>query len=415
MGNNLKGITMKSTISALLVFASCVFAGSTQAVPQSKNIIENVFTLELKFGDKDLPEEYLLVRPRGPVIALNGDIIVADESKLKIFDSNGKPKKIVGREGQGPGEFGQTIIPYCSEDGYITVNDVLYKKIHIFSPDYKFIEQKNPAQLEFHKKLISTLNYEFINYSSMHYFDDKSLISYVSGNTWSFSPVTSQAIYEKIFYAILKIQETNYTPIVLIEEKPASDKNYVSEPEAGKFLYTYLSGYKIAYTYPKIHKSVENGKSYYTIFVHNFKTSEKNEIKHQYAPITIPDSIINPIIDYSKFRSPSPNVPLNQYIASLKESDKKRSEVLKKLKYYTSIQLLASEGDYIFAYTYQYDKNKQYVADVFKASEGKYVCSVYLPYLFTVFKDGYAYRIKSGQDIYPIVEKYRIDPNVYGK
>ena len=105
----------------------------------------------------------------------------------------------------------------------------------------------------------------------------------------------------------------------------------------------------------------------------------------------------------------------SEYIAALKKENESRSKALEKLKYYAPIRGLASDGDYIFAYTYQYDKDKKYTADVFKSSEGKYICSVYLPYIFTEFKDGYAYRIKSSADEYPQVEKYRIDPQVYGK
>ena len=37
----------------------------------------------------------------------DGRILVADRSELKLFDAGGKILQVVGREGQGPGEFGQ--------------------------------------------------------------------------------------------------------------------------------------------------------------------------------------------------------------------------------------------------------------------------------------------------------------------
>jgi len=370
--------------------------------------LEDAVTLELAFGDKDVPDEFLLARPSSVLINYNGDIIVPDEYKLKIFDTDGRPKKIVGRKGQGPGEFSSTPYPYISEDRYIVVS--IPQGFQIFGTQYELIEQKDINKSKLIEKLKADFKCEYLGYSTMYTYNDKTDILIGSG----YSHLKDKREIKTVYF-IVKTRGDEYSIIYKSEEVTSPDNITVSE--AGGFLYTMLTDYRIAYSYPKEHTLFENEKWYYRIIIHNFKTGETSEIKHQYIPVAIPDSVINPKIDidYDKMYEGVSSEKRSAYIAENKKYYESRSKALEKLKYYAPIQELASDGNYIFAYTYQYDKDKKYVADVFKASEGKYICSVYLPYIFTDFKDGYAYRIKSSEDEYPQVEKYRIDPKVYGK
>jgi hypothetical protein len=391
-----------AAIFACLLVISC--GGDKKSVINVKPL-ENAIVLELAFGDKDVPDEFLLASPSRVLVNYNGDIIVPDEYKLKIFDTDGRPKKIVGRRGQGPGEFSYAPYPYISEDRYIAVSDVMRPGFQIFGSQYELIEQKDINKSKLIEKLKADFKCEYIEYSTMYTYNDKTDILIGSGYSVSKDkPEISIRVY-----SIVKTRGDECSIIYKSEEVTSPDN--ITVYQAGTYLYTMLTDYRIAYSYPKEHKTFEDGKWYYRIIVHNFKTGEQYEIKKQYTPLAIPDSIIHRKIDYSKYPSDLPS----EFVADLKEGQKKRSEALEKLKYYAPIRQLAADGDYIFAYTYQYDKDKKYVADVFKSSEGKYICSVYLPYMFTDFKDGYAYRIKSSADEYPQVEKYRIDPKVYGK
>ncbi|MFC1477677.1 6-bladed beta-propeller, partial [candidate division KSB1 bacterium] len=54
------------------------------------------------YGAKD---EYLLVSPKRIHTSPQGEVLLADEMKIKIYDQNGKGKITVGSPGQGPGEF----------------------------------------------------------------------------------------------------------------------------------------------------------------------------------------------------------------------------------------------------------------------------------------------------------------------
>jgi hypothetical protein len=392
---------MKKTV-ALFTCLLVITCGGDKKSGINVKPLENAVTLELAFGDKNLPDEFLLAAPSRVLINYNGDIIVPDEYKLKIFDTDGRPKKIVGGRGQGPGEFSFPPYPYISEDRYIVVGDIVHQSFQIFGPQYEFIEKKDIKKSKLIEKLKADFKCKTLNYFTMYTYNDTTDILIGNG-------------YSRDVYSIVKTRGDEYS-IIYKSEKVTSPDN-ITVSEAGTYLYTMLTDYRIAYSYPKEHTLFENEKCYYRIIVHNFKTGETSEIKHQYIPVAIPDSVINPKIDidYDKMYEGVSSDMRSAYIAENKKYYESRSKALEKLKYYAPIRELASDGDYIFAYTYQYDKDKKYIADVFKASEGKYICSVYLSYMFTEFKDGYAYRIKSSADEYPQVEKYRIDPRVYGK
>ena len=57
-----------------------------------------------QFGDKNLPEDYILGSPSGMAVDNFGNILVTDDYKLKIYTPEGKPKMILGGKGQGPEE-----------------------------------------------------------------------------------------------------------------------------------------------------------------------------------------------------------------------------------------------------------------------------------------------------------------------
>jgi len=114
-------------------------------------ILPNVLTYELTFGSDEtkLPSEFLLVRPNPfGAIAVNdsGDIYIADESCVKVYDSNGNHKKLIGRSGEGPGEFFIASTPTISPEGYLTVENTRTmgeNKVNIFGTDDKFIKSVN--------------------------------------------------------------------------------------------------------------------------------------------------------------------------------------------------------------------------------------------------------------------------------
>ena len=88
---------------------------------------------------------------------------------------------------------------------------------------------------------------------------------------------------------------------------------------------------------------------------------------------------------------------------------------MKKLKVYAPLKFFSTDGKFIFAFTYEYVKGKGIIVDVFDSEKEEYICSVYFPFEYPVIKNGYAYEPGINEEGFTVVEKYKLDPAVYGK
>jgi len=403
---------MKLTISTLLVLALCVSAGITEAAPQSKNIIENVFTLELKFGDKDIPDEYLLVRPLNLAVANNGDVIVPDEYKLKVFDTDGKPKKIIGRRGQGPGEF---IAPsptvFVTDNGTICARDV--NLFNIFDAQYKFIYSTNHRNDPDLKQFAEEKGFQYFIIDRIIPYD-KDEMFVIARNTQPFIlylPFTNSKNCKLLLY---KKETELYSIIESPDETTFNDgKIFFPTPEKGSLFSVELPGQILAFTDTGKDKIFENGKWYYLIHTYNLKTRQKKVfIKREYEPVAFPDSVLHP--ERTKGYKGDEIVGLITTPYTRKEMDKKRTELLEKLEYYPAVNKIFYDKNIVFVKTYQYVKDKGTVVELFDSQTGAYLKSAFFPYDLEV-KNGKSYRLLRPVDEFPYIEKYKIDPAIYGK
>ena len=366
---------------------------------KEKTILDNVLTLELSFGDKNLPSEYLLAVPYAFVIANNNDIIIFDESRLKIYDTQGKPKQIVGRPGQGPGEFSEIAVPFYSEDGYLTVENIITPSIqsvsyNLFGPDYKLIERKQTQFTEAYQKLQNEFRCNRLSYSSIYTFAEGKQIIRCSGTYYSERNTDSS-------FTAIAFFTGKETKIIYSQKRYPND---FDASEAGQLQIDFLSNHRIAYTNPPKGKTFENNVWYYCIHLYNLDTDKTQEIKYPYTPLAIPDSLLNLKID--KDAPPRYEQFARDYV-----------EQLRKLKYYAPVQFLIADGGYLFVFTFL-KKNSQFAADVFDVNKNNYICSIYLPFrssTLDVIKNSYFYRKTKSKEGYYVIEKYRIDPRVYGK
>ena len=146
-----------------IVFVFLLFSCSTEQeylAAVSETALTGVLTLEQTlFGEGDTNEdEYLLASPCDISVMHNGDIVLADEMKVKVFDNNGKGKKTFGGPGDGPGEFRRpsagsmarylgAFIMRVGPEGYISIlskNSALRggTEYNMFAPDYTFIKKE---------------------------------------------------------------------------------------------------------------------------------------------------------------------------------------------------------------------------------------------------------------------------------
>jgi hypothetical protein len=130
-----KGMHTRTTaiILAGLIASACGTAGQKgfeTHIPQ----VENALRLEFSFGGEGLTEDYLLAEPRGLAVRANGDILVADEHHLKIYDTQGNPRERLGGQGQGPGEFQESQQPFFGPDGFLSAGNG-FSQFNLYGPD----------------------------------------------------------------------------------------------------------------------------------------------------------------------------------------------------------------------------------------------------------------------------------------
>ena len=434
---------MKSTISTLLFFVLFVSASITNALPQTKNTIENVFTLELKFGDENLPDEYLLANPGSFVVNDAGDIYISDEIRIKVYTKDGKPKLIIGRPGQGPGEFNSPPSIFISPAGYITASDFASSQIrfyNFYTPASKFIEKNRFDKQQLFKKIDGNYQYSSLDGLSCFLVNDKEKI-YQGFMTYFKS---DEAVGTS--YHILAYEKSGTFKVLVKQEMLGSaiaqyqgQKAHLGGIDLGGFYWSILPDNKIVYINTVSDKRVEKEKGWYTFHIISFPpeavlfsetTSETKDIEIEFVPKEIPKSVID-------FRQ---NYDFSKPVGHIwKAIDDVMIERAKKIKYQPPFTFMFTDGYFVFTVNEDYKNSKQEFEcidlktgkKVFSTTfagnqrtvettlrDGRKITEKVVDFLVTynsIIKNGYLYKIKSGQNIYPVVEKYRIDPAVYGK
>ena len=103
-----------------------------------------LFEQEYVLDDESMPEEIFFESPSTVSCDPEGNIYVVDSGakNVKKFDAQGKFLKTIGREGQGPGEFGGLYYATFAKDRLI-VWDSGNRRLCAFTPDGDFIKSTN--------------------------------------------------------------------------------------------------------------------------------------------------------------------------------------------------------------------------------------------------------------------------------
>ena len=90
---------------------------------------------------------------------------------------------------------------------------------------------------------------------------------------------------------------------------------------------------------------------------------------------------------------------------------------MRKAKYYAPFYNLYAEtdGNTVFLYSGAGTEDEGNLFSVIDTEKRKYVCSMIIPLGPSCIKNGFLYKLHSPEDEFPYVEKYKIDPAVYGK
>jgi len=175
----------------------------------------------------------------------------------------------------------------------------------------------------------------------------------------------------------------------------------------GVLLVAMLPDNRIVYTQTHFESLIDETKAQYNLFVLSLDDFEKSTITHRFDPVKITETVRKPSKRLAEFD------PIN-YQNRVKVSEK-RASIYKERVYKSPLQRIMTDNNYIFAFTFQKNAKEELFTDVFDANTGNYLCSAFFPFFPNVIKNGYVYRITTNEDGFPVVEKYKITPAVYGK
>ncbi|MFC1554478.1 hypothetical protein ACFL7D_07585 [candidate division KSB1 bacterium] len=103
------------------------------------------------------------------------------------------------------------------------------------------------------------------------------------------------------------------------------------------------------------------------------------------------------------------------------------------LKYFPPLKYLRTDGQYVFGFHYNISAEEKhrrtvsdkemgekmeidsYMVDIVDVAAGKLIARAQFPFFPDVIRNEYAYRMYTPPGEFPVIEKYRIDPSVYGK
>ncbi|MCH8285558.1 hypothetical protein IIB79_03425 [candidate division KSB1 bacterium] len=384
--------------------------GSTGS--NSQEILYNIVEHELSFGGEsdDLEKEFILAWPFGIAVMDNGDILVADENRIKVFDSSGNGKLIVGNPGEGPGEFDKHL--YYSQltvnlSGKLTVNGS--DRFYVFSPIYEFVEtggrRPNPKQ----KLLLDNSNLlsEWFVFRRLVYLNE------------------NEKIYSMYAHDVFSQEDQSYTDFLICETpdtlfviKKANGTGFLKEARIdlpavlGRVMFAQLPGDRIIYTHSGHDKKSRVNRNAYLLNVISLDTFEERTIDHNYDIIEI---------DYESVINSKGNELIGQENLAKKNI---LNDYLREKKFYPPVQKILYDNGVIFVFTYNLNEKGEVFTDIFDAETLRYLRSAYFPGFaakafdmeeHSTIKNGYLYYLKSGREVFAEIHKYKINSDVYRK
>jgi len=398
-------------LSFLIPFLNCGSYVDVQTVEMPPPL-NDVLTLELTIGGADdtNPSEYLLADPGAIAVNDSNDIFIVDERRIKVFDQNGNPKRIIGRPGMGPGEFGGNLrifIPRITlvPKGHLTLLEhpfISSSYYSIFSPHYVF---QKKGYLLTDSKLLNYLKNHNLRFggsgiTKIVALDDNKKIYSISCSERRKSAPDSDISYDILIYdsadTIFTIQKrvnTSYVP-----------KAGMGARELGWLNWDVLPDGRIIYTHGGHDRQITQDRA--TYFLHIFSTDSFQEsiLSFDYKPLKFTDLSVERFMGMDTPKE--------------RERAKYTLDAYKAAKYYTVVHSIKTDGEYVFAFTFEKNDKQEFLVNVIHAVTGERISAIYFPLNPNVveIKNGYAYQLKhTTSDEFAEVNKYRIDSAVYGK
>jgi hypothetical protein len=335
-------------------------------------------------------------------------MLVAEVYSIKVFSPDGTEKIIIGRQGEGPGEFMVIMDISASDEGFLSVVDN-EQSFKLFSSEYSYmyfvICSRETKLLELKKRFNYTGNFLLRRLKSV---SAQMQVLQVTAVSQYKNPVDRIITSNLILY-----NNGDFTHITDYFHESIGDRGIVPINPSNKntvyksYLYSrgfetwdILPGNKLIVTHPVFDAYPQLPESRYILRIFGLESLKEDRYSIPYKPIEISrllnsgnyisDSFLKKWMNYDRYLPPLIALKADRNFAFL--------------FHYTDYPLGLKEGVVL-----------TYPVDILDVDAEKIIASAEFPFIPDVIRNGFAYRLYRPVDDFPRVEKYRINPAVYGK
>ncbi len=401
-------IRMRPVVGLLLLIVTACGGRGDRGAGVRDEALSDVLTLEGTFGAEDIAEEYILARPspEGVGVDIEGNVLVVDEAYVKVFGADGRPMQLLGGSGEGPGEFARPRIIWMGADGYFTVLDGW--TAHHFRPDHSFLDRTDLMFLDSFRNIMEVDNLLPQEPEAVYCLGELERVYALDSRDVDRENRSRKEIY--LFYQDAdSLQVIAHYPQSNFVSSPLG--NTVSSGVWGSLEIAPLPGKRIVYLHTHHDTEISEAGVTYRLTLLDLKTMRSTHIDHHdpaYLPV---ECSWEPMSYPEEYREQQPEQwrrmqVMNQLV----------EEFIAERKFDCPVQRLYTDDEFIFVFTNARNDSSDVKVDVFRADRG-YLRSAWFSVGFGCICDGYLYKVSnyfSGEE-FPQIEKYRIDPRVYGR
>ncbi len=373
--------------------------------------LQDVLTLEYSFGAEDIPDDYLLVDPHwfGLAIHPDGNLLVADENWIKVFDPDGQPVQRFGGTGAGPGEFRWARYLYMSPEGYLCVfGGRMGFTAHFFRPDFSYIERVDYFSVQPYRDILDSLDLRTDRPESVWCLGEDERLLVVGTQDRDSNNLEHREVF--LFHLV----GNTLTVLARYQQTDALYGQYgpvVSMDALGKLLAAPLPDGRAVYLHT-FHDSRQGGEELqYTLTLIDLESGQRETLSHSYELYEL------------TWTRPLPNEELRErdpeQFRQWEEQWDLVDEGIAERHWSVPVLGIETDGPFIFVFTSAKNDSGEVLTDVFNADERSYVGSAWFlgDYYGVRIADACLYKFNEFrvEDDFPRVDKYRIDPRVYGR
>ena len=333
----------------------------------------------------NFPSKYLFVMPGNPVRnPINGDFAISDECYIKIYNSDWKPKKLLGGKGQGPGEYSSEVfLLFFSPSRYLSAieSSGIVTILTVYDSVYNLLYKKNVT--------LSKQGEEFIKNNGL-----------LMGPTYTFATVSPDEFFHHIGlrdednnnYRLFAFERNNtFIPIKLIK---LNDKiGTYSTSVLHTVVVNCINENTVLYYDSDEDKFYSDDKGDMTVHIISIKNNTDEKIVLPFKPTKIPEE---------SFES----------IKTRIKDEKLRNEILdayRKKKYVCA--LFFCKVDNRYAYIGIDNKNRKLFIDtIYEVDlQAKKVTGVFPSVFPTLIFNGLIYTFETSKEGFEVVRIYKIN------